>query len=264
MKEGYFTEFDKFCRYYPDREEHLSRVVENAVRASVNAAGRSLRILDVGSADGRLLRTLLSRLDTTSTSITCLEPCPKGFQKLQKLAPGLAAQVEFHEQTLEAWLSSRLTASESFDLVLCSHVHYHFENPTDITNRLADLISPKGVVVVIIDSHDSPLYHWLDTNPVGSSSFPTSRYGGFFGFEHLRAALQEQGVPLTSGLIDSSLNFPSAGDFNHAVAFLSRRTVVEKLAKEHRPRWADTFPCQVAWREGFIVLHNTQPKLKEV
>lgn len=255
---GYFAEFDAFCRCYPGREERLSAILAEAVRDPAETESRSLRILDVGSADGRLLRTLLTRLTAASVSITCLEPCPEGFRRLQESALALALRVELHQQTLEAWLPSDASVFEPFDLVICSHVHYHFDDPAEVTRRLAHFISRSGALVAIIDSHDSPLYQWLDTDPVRSNSAHTSRYGGYFGFEHLRAALEERDLPHTFGLIDSSLNFSAASDFNHTVAFLGRRTVIDGATEEHRPPWADTFPCQVNWREGFVVLRGSQ------
>jgi SAM-dependent methyltransferase len=255
---GYFAEFDKFCRCYPGREERLSAVLAEPVFAQAKAGNRSLRILDVGSADGRLLRALLKRLPVTPASITCLEPCQEGFRRLQESMQGLTAQVNLYAKTLEAWLSAESTTLESFDLIICSHVYYHFENPAAITRRLAQLLSPWGALVAIIDSHDSPLYNWLDTEPVTSTTGPISRYGGYFGFEQLRTALEDCAVPHTAGVIDSKLAFHAASDFFHAVAFLGRRTAVDGTIEVHRPSWAQTFPCQIDWREGFVVMRGAQ------
>lgn len=254
---GYFAEFDAFCHCYPRREEYISEALIHAAFAQWHPRNRSLRILDIGSADGRLLRTLLERLPATPQSIVCLEPCPEGFRQLTELMQGVtAAPADLHQQTLEAWLSVPSTEYHRFDLIICSHVYYHFTDPALITSRLTQLLSPSGTLVAIVDSHDSPLYRWLDTELARSTSSPVSQYGDYFGFEHLRAALNDHQVRYTDGVIESKLVFRTAIELEHAAAFLSRRKAVDDGSRRDDPGWARTFPCETSWREGFVVVRE--------
>ncbi len=109
------------------------------------AAGRVVRVLDIGTGGADLPRALLDRAARAGIAleVVAIDPDPRaiGWARTQALPPGLDLR--------EATTADLLAAGERFDVVLSNHVVHHLD-ARELGVLFADseaLLAPGGVAV---------------------------------------------------------------------------------------------------------------------
>ena len=117
---------------------------EIAVRGR-GAAGRPVRVLDIGTGGADLPRALLARAARAGIAleVVAIDPDPRaiGWARTQPLPPGLELR--------EATTADLVAAGERFDVVLSNHVVHHLD-ARELGVLFADseaLLAPGGVAV---------------------------------------------------------------------------------------------------------------------
>lgn len=155
-----FACFQQLRAAYPRREGLLSEAVMRAVTTTRSA---HTTVLDVGSADARLAEAFAEKLTSTLAPnlTTLLEPDPRAAADLVSTIENDRSALWGCSTYLAATLQRFLQANDrrsKFDVILASHVFYHFEQWEEMTIKLLEMLTSTGVLVVILDSGTSPLY----------------------------------------------------------------------------------------------------------
>lgn len=243
---SYYSAFQNFRHVYPNREQSLRRAIFHAIRGN----RRIKRILDVGAADGKLLTAILEKLPNREIQVICLEPDEEAFQELRREANRWEATVRLVRSTVENYLraSSRDENRVSgFDLILCSHVYYHFPSPGELTKSLLDHLTPSGHLVITLDDHRSAPYQWLQ-RPLALFQYSrTSKYGHYLDSQEVERILRDSHLNFEHFLHSSRLRFETRRDLTSALEFLGRAQLQlpEKLM-------GCSLPLEVEWIEGIF------------
>ena len=106
--------------------------------------------IDIGAGNGKVTSWFMDSFNHTIAT----EPNESLRAELKKNCP----QIEVRPARI---LDLQIPASG--DLVLCSHVLYYIEGAEWMANleRLASLVSPEGVLVVVVQHHESDCMHML-------------------------------------------------------------------------------------------------------
>jgi SAM-dependent methyltransferase len=136
--------------------ENIGKVVEERVLPRLPA---SPSLLDVGSGPGMVARRLAPHFG----SLTLLEPNKEQLQGFD--LPG----ARLINNTLEGY-----STDKRYDLVLCSHVLYHFPVPQwgNVVDRLLSLTNPGGFTLIALGSvggHNYELHRDFTDNVITSS-----------------------------------------------------------------------------------------------
>lgn len=172
---SYYSEFKFFCSFYSNREKHLAQ----SVLSSINLPSQFLepyRILDVGSSDGLLLQTVFdmmsAQIDLCFETIA-IEPDKEAFISLIDRFSRPVERINkcFNvnptNSDLEIFMKQKEFDPIKHDIILCSHVFYHFDPAKwgDIITYFRGHLTETGNIIVILDSFDSPIYSLKqDTN----------------------------------------------------------------------------------------------------
>lgn len=145
-----YHKFSTFCKVQPDRD---NRLAQNIFDLTNNK--KSLSILDIGSSDGRIIPHLIKKTSVKSIecSILAIEPDAIAFDELFLLTKD--KRIKAIPMEYEIFYTE---VKEKFDLILATHVFYHFDNPGSIINSIFSLLSHDGQAILTIDSNDSPIY----------------------------------------------------------------------------------------------------------
>lgn len=272
----YYYRFKEFRSFYPIREYHLASSIFDAMGPAVAAAGRSLSILDVGSGDGDLLAELVGLLRNASSAIgstECLavEPDSPAFDRLQVTSRLLSRTsgiiVDCSPDRIESLLhNEKFVSKAAFDLILCSHVFYHFEDGLAIVRRLQNILTQEGKIVVILDSHESPIYRFRDDLypeiVAGGGGSMTDQYGALVSAEGFQKSLVSASIPHEYRELEWALVLPSKMIMAHltdVMAFLYRVPIEAStgVVRAMRP-FAMKFRCNgvyaFPWKEGLFLI----------
>ena len=107
--------------------------------------------IDAGAGNGKVTAWFTDRFDRT----LAIEPNASLRSELERACP--AAEV-IPEKILDAKIAA------SGDLILCSHVFYYIDGAEWLPNleRLASWLSPGGVLVLVIQNHDTDCMRMLE------------------------------------------------------------------------------------------------------
>jgi 2-polyprenyl-3-methyl-5-hydroxy-6-metoxy-1,4-benzoquinol methylase len=120
--------------------------------ASILAPLAPKSILDVGCGTGHLLGVLADRMDPGPTRIVGVDHSAAGIQRARALLPGATWLVDD--------LYSLSLKGEPFDLVLCTEVLEHLDEPERAVHVLRAHCAPGGRVVVTVP--DGATDSWED------------------------------------------------------------------------------------------------------
>jgi MoaA/NifB/PqqE/SkfB family radical SAM enzyme/SAM-dependent methyltransferase len=113
-------------------KEEIEKLLENP---------RAGRILDVGCAHGQILEYLRKR---TNWELVGVEPVASVAEEAKLVG------AEIHVSTLE----NAQLPSNSFDVVLMSHVLEHVENPDRTVREVFRILKPEGSLLAFMPDHD--------------------------------------------------------------------------------------------------------------
>ena len=156
--------------------------IQQAVLAAMPAVS-SGAVLDLGSGDGWLHAALASRTRTAERNDTAavVVSCDLGINNLRKIRQRQPAAL------LVAADAGRLPFRDgSFEVVVASEVLEHLNAPGDVVRALANILAPKGRIVVTTPYRETIRYslciHCNEPTPVNAHlhSFDESALGTFF------------------------------------------------------------------------------------
>jgi len=168
--------------------------IKEFVLKLIEPLGKFQNILDFGAGKGELIGILGDRFPALNLSGTDILPRPAN----------LKPEVAWHQQDLnQPWRPEQL-----FDLVICSEVIEHLENPRQLFRDLAALIRPGGWLVMTMpnqESYRSLLSLWVRGNHV---SFTGDCYPA-----HITALLAEdlRRIAAESGFEKPEIHFSGRG-----------------------------------------------------
>jgi SAM-dependent methyltransferase len=267
----YFYRFKQFCSFYPLRERHLADSILHAVDDLLKPNSNFLSILDVGSADGELLGEVIGTLRARSVirlRSVAVEPDPLAFGRLE----GTAGLIREPETILTSCVQAKIeelincqqpTQLDKFDLILCSHVFYHFKNWSAIAMALLSLLKPGGCIVVILDSHNSPIYQFKKTlETIISDHLTTQNYGDLTFAEVFLEFLNSSGIQYSYRELDWKLSLTPIRliqDFGDMLTFLYRFRVngtrkVQRALEQFSVKFQSGDAYSFPWKEGLFVL----------
>jgi len=183
--------------------------VKQFVLKLIEPLGNFETVLDFGAGKGELLGTLGDLFPDLKLFGTDLLPRPGN----------LKPEVVWHQQDLnQPWRPEQL-----FDLVICSEVVEHLENPRQLFRDLATLIRPGGWLVMTMpnqESYRSLLSLWLRGNHVSFTGdcYPAhitallaedlERIASETGFENPKICFSDRGVlPKFTGISWKQISF---------------------------------------------------------
>ncbi len=168
-------------------------VLARSISKVIHPRRRFVRLLDVGSGDGAIIRGVCQRLVGTSSdqglpsllSVDCVEPSPVAAGLIRQAVSRTSASRVFyqlHRTTIEDFLT---TETPPYDAIVCCHMLYHIPQndwPAFLL-RLVSRLRSGGALIVNLVSSTSDIYQ---IKAMFESRFPTppaAREHDRFGFE---------------------------------------------------------------------------------
>lgn len=118
-----------------------SEPIKSLVLSCLSRERAAGRLLDFGAGLGELLTRLHASGGYASLAGADLYPRPEG----------LAPAIEWHQQDL----NDSIAITPSFDVVICSEVIEHLENPRLTMRTLRGLLKPGGLLVLTMPNQES-------------------------------------------------------------------------------------------------------------
>src|ERR1041385_302396 len=241
---SYYKEFTFFRSIYRDREYHLAKATEQMLPPNLNSNDQIYRVLDVGSSDGRLLMQLISNLTgdprINAINALALEPNDEAFRNLIETGKSLRTQKEVFFRCNKVKVEDYLLLEvddQNFDLILCSHVFYHFEPNQwgQLISELRKRLRRGGKIVVILDSYNSPIYKSRCDFMKFCNKYETVPFGGDISAEEFLSFIEESEIPYQKASLNSVLLFPTheiESNLIRALTFLFRRRIKQDSNSE--------------------------------
>jgi SAM-dependent methyltransferase len=145
------TLFETFLAHTDEKEQSavvLSGILESQV---VNGA---LRILDVGAGTGEYLELALTKLpQPLSVDLRLVEPSTSLTERLQQT---FGAAVKADHAKISSTDFDSFSTDDRFDVVIASHVMYHFplESWPRQLQKMLSFLKPTGALVIVIREKD--------------------------------------------------------------------------------------------------------------
>jgi SAM-dependent methyltransferase len=155
-----YIKFINFCNIQPNRNSRLATSIIDRIDLADDR--KSISVLDIGSSDGKIIPYLVDEIlkknNDLNIKIVAIEPDNHPFQVLEKLT--FSDRVNFNARQLcfENFSKSAKLNGEKFDLIIGTHVFYHFNDWHEVVNDIMYLLNPNGRAIITIDSIDSPIY----------------------------------------------------------------------------------------------------------
>lgn len=132
------------------------------------AHGRRVRVLDVGTGEGVILREVLHILKQnpeiakSPMAVTCIEPERLYRSAMESLEADLRAShidCAYYSGTLQQYLEE--SDNERFDVVTATHTMYHFARASwaTVIDGLLSRLGDSGIAVIQLVSRDSTVQH---------------------------------------------------------------------------------------------------------
>jgi len=129
------------------------------------------RYMDVGCGNGELSSPLIKyfftgNMLTAPTHCLFLDPNLQMLQKCEKSNNDLCGlhndriRFEYANTKFENFLTTKgHSIHGTFNMILCSHVFYYFEDCREILNNIRKIIADNGIILLIIKSAQCQLYN---------------------------------------------------------------------------------------------------------
>lgn len=236
---------------------HLGTSLSTAIAARVRQFSlrnhqADVELLDVGSSDGTLLYEALGGLDASVplTKALALEPDSRSFAALTRNRQLVRYKVQPDRCSLEEFLSRPNAIPSRFNVVLLSHVFYHFADPVAVVRAITARLPRPALLIVILDSHENPLYRFMDRARHLSSLTPTATYGDYLSAEMLKENLTQVFNISDQANLDSIVNIRSLSEFIDTLEFLGRRVVSSSAAIDDVRHYAATVGFAIIGRHA--------------
>lgn len=272
---SYYKEFKFFCSVYKNREELLSQAILKYLPKGQKTNKEPFRILDVGSSDGILLENLISELSQrvkAKIAVVALEPDREAFSYLNKRFKDVndteskGFSIDCLKMKLEDYLL-KTNDQQKYDLILCSHVFYHFKPAIWklMIFKLSEKLKDNGILITILDSYDSPIYKLKPEVIRYFVSCEDKIFGDEISGENFSAFLNKFKIHFYDSYINSYLLLAAdkiIQDFFCILSFLYRHKIIQN-SSSHKLifNWmkANSYPVdsnyyEIKWRENIFVI----------
>jgi 2-polyprenyl-3-methyl-5-hydroxy-6-metoxy-1,4-benzoquinol methylase len=220
-----YSLFQKFCDVQPHRSARLSNAIEKAITPSAFP----IQILDIGSNDGALVKQLYSDLSKKMSSyqLTATEPDPVAFDYLQKCLSDTGILAD------SSSLEDILNSTDTFDYIICTHVLYHAEKLNSVVPNLIQKLNPKGSLVIILDTPNSPIYKAMPAiyNIIGAEN-GVGYYGDLLFAETITKILNKHHISHKTQPLNSYLEITDDQGLIETLQFLLRFSTPSDKSKQ--------------------------------
>jgi predicted SAM-dependent methyltransferase len=123
---------------FANRSDHTEQIIKILTDFTTNKLSNKDRLLDIGSASGKIAKALSSHFN----HITLIEPNNE-YEN---------SYAEIKNHTLFKSTFDEFSDDNKYDLILCSHILYHVErgNWLDFIKKIHDYLAPNGKAVIIM------------------------------------------------------------------------------------------------------------------
>jgi SAM-dependent methyltransferase len=160
--------------------QRIKALQERLVPFLPKVTGRPLRVLDVGSGDGKFLDTIKAILPGTETV------------GLDTSAEALQRAKDHGHETICGDLTEVEIESGSFDAIISLHVIEHVARPDVFLKACARLLRPDGVILIETPTIDTPPFRALRSGLWGGYHAP--RHWHLFGRESFARLAENAGL----------------------------------------------------------------------
>jgi 2-polyprenyl-3-methyl-5-hydroxy-6-metoxy-1,4-benzoquinol methylase len=140
---GSYDEKEKFWHGYI--RPFLSVLERNKVRYIQECAGKSARVLEIGSGKGRLIKALIEQ----GFDAYGIEPSKRSFEVARQLGCNTIYNCTIDE------MHSNPELNRQYDFIILWHVLEHLENPAEILKLLKRFLSKDGFIIIAVPNFDS-------------------------------------------------------------------------------------------------------------
>jgi 2-polyprenyl-3-methyl-5-hydroxy-6-metoxy-1,4-benzoquinol methylase len=254
-----YSKFTTFCDIQPDRNNRLAKNITDALMPK-----ELLSILDIGSSDGRIIPNLINKISEKSIqfNILAMEPDKIAFEELL-----LCSKNNGFETMSKSYEVFSKENKNKFDLILATHVLYHFDDCTEIIKSIVSFLHHGGQAILTIDSSDSPLYQRRDAI-LQDNSTNFFFYGKYFFAEHLRKIIEQLHLNVKEIKLMSNLEIQITSNIEEcklveAISFLHRIDISSITNRQEiRNLFSDFISndslgelvYKIPWREAMFVI----------
>ncbi len=267
-----YKKFVNFRAVQPDRELRLSKSI--ASQSKLAPFYNQVTMLDIGSSDGKIIpyiiNELLSMYANLSFDVVAIEPDPYPFQILKNL--NLSEKVNFNAKHINFmdFLESVKSTCNKFDLVIGTHILYHFSEWEKLIQDIINVINTNGKLILTIDSKQSPIYYRKDDIArLMKDSDLVNFYGQYCFAEDLECLLRKCSLEFTKQHISSFLEIKQSEDINEcqlaeSISFLHRVDIKLLCEKENVRSLFEDFVIQkgeitfykIPWEEVIFTINK--------
>lgn len=166
------------------RHLDIAKVLERDV-------SRDVKILDVGCGQGLLAKTLKENGFTTISGVDWLPPEKVSFKECLRSY----STINLNE------CESLGFPKSSFDVIICSDVLEHLENPSRIIRQMTDILKPEGQLVITIPNATNIFQRWRFFLTGNSTRYKVEKPNSwghitFFTSNIMKSLLQRSGLEI--------------------------------------------------------------------
>ncbi len=134
---------NKFIPFFQNIRDRLSKIRARKYLSMIPVSGRRPGILDIGCAEGRLLRAFL-QFGCECYGIEHSSYPEERFLDCDRI------------KYLTGGLDSFELKKESFDIIIMWHVLEHMDDPLRVLSIIHDLLRPDGIFILAVPNFSSP------------------------------------------------------------------------------------------------------------
>lgn len=192
-------------------------------------AGRSLRILDVGTGFGGPFQDILSSMPSEQLKYTCLDKNDDVLQRL-KAANADSQHLSFVEADIETELPESLSPG-GYDVVLVSHVLHELDDLGTALDNCRNLLAPGGLIIVVERNPDPLIDVFLGADPNWwkHSPSPNEPVSRLLPMDSWRELFER------AGFADFRVVSEKNTDYPESYILLARNVFAEREVEESRP-----------------------------
>jgi len=253
---SYYNEF-KSLRKYTGQMDLIAGAIDTYFQDNGLPDKKEFRFLDIGANDGKLTEKVEDIIFKKGKNVitTAIEPDKVPFSHLPKTQS---------RRNLNMDLESFLDVNNcSYDVILASHMLYHISQDdwVPLTDKLVDILNPKGKLFVTLDSSDSDIYRFIEQSGLAKSK---RDFGELVFSQDYERVLQQQRIYYEKRIISSTIKVPHKNMIDDVLrfnlGFLSRSDQKEIVKRQHEiDQWMKEHTSKpgistFSWQQAMFIL----------